>query len=246
MRIDKLLANLGYGSRKDVKQLLKKGLVKADGAKLSSASSHVDPEAQEITVSGETVDYKPYIYLMMHKPQQVISATVDDVHDTVIDILEIEDAVRDPFPVGRLDKDTEGLLLITNDGKFAHALTSPKKGVKKTYEAVLDQDVSEEDTALFKSGVTLDAGYVTKPAELYVKDGIDKKEVIVVISEGKFHQVKRMFEAVGKKVLYLKRTHIGTLALDPDLAPGEYREMSSDEVEDLLEEAYQKKSNGSL
>ncbi|SDH64519.1 ribosomal small subunit pseudouridine synthase A [Alteribacillus persepolensis] len=236
MRIDKLLANSGYGSRKEVKQLLKQGAVEVDGKKAKNGSVHVNPESEEVTVLGEVLEYREFIYLLMNKPQGVISATVDDMHETVIDLLEMEDAVRDPFPVGRLDKDTEGLILLTNDGKFSHALTSPKKGVKKTYEATIDQEVTEADVNTFRKGVVLDDGYQTKPAQLIRKD--PAAEVALTITEGKFHQVKRMFEAVGKKVLYLKRVEIGSLALDESLEPGEYRDMTKEEVEMLFEEAY--------
>lgn len=240
MRIDKLLANTGYGSRKEVKQLLKQGAVEIGGKKVKSGAAQVDPDTEEVVVLGEVLEYREFIYLLMNKPQGVISATVDEVHETVLDILEFEDAVREPFPVGRLDKDTEGLLLLTNDGKFAHALTSPKKGVTKTYEAIIDQEVIEEDISAFSKGVVLEDGYHTKPADLQVKEHAST-EIFLTITEGKFHQVKRMFEAVGKKVLFLKRISIGSLTLDETLEPGEYRDMTEKEVKELLQEAYTKK-----
>jgi 16S rRNA pseudouridine516 synthase len=231
VRIDKLLANSGYGSRKEVKKLLKSGVVKVDDKIIKDAKEHVDPDKQIVTVYGEPVVYKEFIYLMMNKPAGVISATEDVTQETVIDLLEPEDVMYDPFPVGRLDKDTEGLLLLTNDGQLAHQLLSPKKHVPKTYFAVIDQEVTEEDVHAFKEGVTLDDGYVTKPAILTIlKSGI-RSDVEITITEGKFHQVKRMFQARGKRVVYLKRIQMGPLPLDETLQPGEYRELTDEEVE---------------
>ena len=168
MRIDKLLANIGYGSRKEVKGLLKSGAVKVNGTVVKDAKLHVKPDEEVVTVHGEQVEYKEYIYLMMNKPPGVLSATEDDYQETVIDLLELEDSIYEPFPVGRLDKDTEGLLLITNDGKLAHQLLSPKKHVPKTYFAVIEGEVTERDIDAFRSGVTLDDGYLTKPGELVI------------------------------------------------------------------------------
>ncbi|MBH0230204.1 rRNA pseudouridine synthase [Halobacillus yeomjeoni] len=234
MRIDKLLANMGYGTRKEVKGLLKGGNVRVNGQPEKSPKTHIDPEKDSVTVMGEEVDYREFIYLMMNKPGDLISAT-EDAHDTtVIDILQPEDLVFEPFPVGRLDKDTEGLLLITNDGKLAHKLTSPKKDVGKTYYAVIQGKVTEEDVSLFTKGVTLDDGYKTKPAELEILSSDEQSEIELTITEGKFHQVKRMFEAVGKKVLYLQRIRMGDLELDPDLDLGEYRELTDEEIDYLL------------
>ncbi|HJV16572.1 MAG TPA: pseudouridine synthase, partial [Bacillales bacterium] len=231
----KLLANLGYGSRKEVKGLLKSGSVKINDVVVKDAKQHVDPQKETVTLNGEVIEYKEFIYLMMNKPQGVLSATEDNRDETVIDILEIEDQVYDPFPVGRLDKDTEGLLLITNDGKLAHRLLSPKKHVPKTYFAVIDQEVTEDDVMVFKKGVTLDDGYITKPGELKIlKSGI-LSDIELTITEGKFHQVKRMFESVGKRVVYLKRLTMGPLELDETLELGEYRELTDEEIETLKE-----------
>lgn len=153
-----------------------------------------------MTVYGEKIEYKEYIYLMMNKPAGVISATEDVREKTVIDLLEMEDAVYEPFPVGRLDKDTVGLLLLTNDGGLAHQLLSPKKHVPKTYYALVDGTITEEDKKAFAAGIKLDDGYVTKPAQLNIlRSGEIRSEIELTITEGKFHQVKRMFEAVGKK-----------------------------------------------
>jgi 16S rRNA pseudouridine516 synthase len=226
-----MLANLGYGSRKEVKQLLKKGAVKVDDEVVKDAKQHVDTNTQTVTLNDEVIEYKEFIYLMMNKPQGVLSATEDSVGETVIDLLELEDQVYEPFPVGRLDKDTEGLLLITNDGQLAHRLLSPKKHVPKTYFAVIDGEVTEDDVEAFAEGVTLDDGYETKPGELkIVKSGI-RSDIELTITEGKFHQVKRMFEAVGKRVVYLKRISMGPLPLDETLELGEYRELTDEEVE---------------
>ncbi|MFK9091119.1 pseudouridine synthase [Bacillus salipaludis] len=231
MRIDKMLANLGYGSRKEVKQLLKSGAVKVDDVWVKDAKQHVDTTKQTVTLNGEVIEYREFIYLMMNKPQGVLSATEDNSCETVIDLLEMEDQVYEPFPVGRLDKDTEGLLLITNDGQLAHRLLSPKKHVPKTYFAVIEGEVTEADIAAFARGVTLDDGYETKPGELRIlKSGICS-DIELTITEGKFHQVKRMFEAVGKRVVYLQRISMGPLALDETLELGEYRELTDDEVE---------------
>lgn len=233
MRIDKMLANLGYGSRKEVKQLLKSGAVMIDDVVVRDAKQHVNLETQTVTLNGEVIEYKEWIYLMMNKPSGVVSATEDSVDETVIDLLELEDQVYEPFPVGRLDKDTEGLLLITNDGQLAHRLLSPKKHVPKTYFAVIDQEVTEADVEAFAQGVVLDDGYRTKPGELKIlKSGI-RSDIKLTITEGKFHQVKRMFAAVGKRVVYLQRISMGPLELDETLEPGEYRELTDEEVEKL-------------
>ncbi|RTR29542.1 rRNA pseudouridine synthase [Robertmurraya yapensis] len=235
MRIDKMLANLGFGSRKEVKKLLKDGAVKVNDRVIKDAKEHVDPEKDTVTLHGEAVEYKEFIYLMMNKPPGVISATEDNHDQTVIDLLEMEDAVFSPFPVGRLDKDTEGLLLITNDGQLSHRLLSPKKHVPKTYFAVIDQEVTEEDVEAFKHGVVLDDGYETKPGELKILKSGTRSDIELTITEGKFHQVKRMFEAVGKRVVYLKRLTMGPLELDESLELGEYRELTDEEIESLME-----------
>ncbi|MCA1037846.1 rRNA pseudouridine synthase [Bacillus infantis] len=235
MRIDKVLANLGYGSRKEVKKLLKDGSVTVNDEKIKDAKQHVDPEKDLIRINGETVEYREFIYLMMNKPPGVISATEDNRDETVIDLLEAEDLIFEPFPVGRLDKDTEGLLLITNDGQLAHRLLSPKKHVPKTYFAVIDQEVTEEDVTAFRKGVILDDGYATKPGELNILKSGERSDIELTITEGKFHQVKRMFEAVGKKVVYLQRLSIGPLRLDETLELGEYRELTEEELQSLME-----------
>jgi len=234
MRIDKLLSNIGFGSRKEVKQLLKTGAVKIDGEPVKDPKTHVDPERQQVIVNDERVEYKEFVYLLMNKPAGYLSATEDEYQETVINLLEMEDAIFQPFPVGRLDKDTEGLLLLTNDGQLSHQLLSPKKHVPKTYYAVILGEVTDEDVIAFKKGVELDDGYVTKPAKLEILSSGNQSVIHVTITEGKFHQVKRMFESVGKKVTYLKRISMGPIELDEEeLKTGEYRELTDEEVEAL-------------
>jgi 16S rRNA pseudouridine516 synthase len=234
VRIDKMLSNLGYGSRKEVKKLFKDGAVQVNDKVVKDPGHHVDTEKDKVLVHDEEIHYREFIYLMMNKPPGVISATEDVRDETVIDLLEMEDTIFEPFPVGRLDKDTEGLLLLTNDGQLAHRLLSPKKHVPKTYFAVIDGEVTAEDAQAFKEGVVLDDGYETKPAELNIlKSGI-RSDIELTITEGKFHQVKRMFQAVGKRVVYLKRLSMGPLKLDETLELGEYRELTDEELQLLL------------
>ncbi len=233
MRIDKYLSNMGFGSRKEVKILLKTKAVEVNGKVVRDPKVHVDEHADQVLVGGEPVAYTEFIYLLMNKPQDVISATEDKYDQTVIDLLAEEDRHFEPFPVGRLDKDTEGFLLLTNDGKLAHELLSPKKHVDKTYYAKIEGIVTEEDTKAFEEGVTLDDGYVTKPASLNILESAAFSEIELTITEGKFHQVKRMFESVGKRVVYLKRLSMGPLSLDPELDLGEYRHLTEEEVNSL-------------
>lgn len=233
MRLDKLLANMGYGSRKEVKQLLKQKAVTVDGDYVKDAALHVDPEKQIVSVFGERVVYTEFVYFIMNKPPGVISATEDLRDETVIDLLEPLHQHFQPFPVGRLDKDTEGLLLLTNDGQLAHNLLSPKKHVPKVYYAQIEGVVTEEDAVKFANGVELDDGYVTKPGKLVILKSAQQSEIELTIQEGKFHQVKRMFEAVGKRVTYLKRISMGSLKLDENLALGEYRELTAEELNGL-------------
>ena len=235
MRLDKLLANMGYGTRKEVKVLLKQKAVTVDGDVVKDSAMHVDPEKQNVSVLGERVEYVEFIYVMMNKPPGVISATEDKFDQTVIDLLDPYFQNFEPFPVGRLDKDTEGLLLITNDGTLTHNLLSPKKHVPKWYYAKIDGVVTEADIEAFAQGVTLDDGYHTKPGELKILASGEQSEIELMIQEGKFHQVKRMFESVGKTVTYLKRLSMGPLALDEELALGDYRELTKEELQSLLE-----------
>lgn len=238
MRIDKLLANMGVGSRKELKTAIRKGAVTVNDLVVRDPGKHVDPEADQIHFRGQQIIYKEYVYLIMHKPAGVISATEDTYHETVIDLLPEEYRIFAPFPVGRLDIDTEGLLVLTNDGQLSHQLLSPKKHVDKTYFARIDQPVTKVDREIFSKGVVLDDGYKTLPAWLEVLDAPGRNEVHITIQEGKFHQVKRMFQAVDKQVEYLKRISMGGLRLDKKLEIGQVRELTQEELH-LLE---QKKS----
>ncbi|MDY6011724.1 pseudouridine synthase [Clostridium sp.] len=230
-RLDKIISNLGYGSRKEIKGLARKGFIEVDGVIEKDSSKLIDPEKSVIKINGEQIFYREFIYLMMNKPDGVVSATYDSRDETVIDLLEVDHQAFEPFPVGRLDKDTVGLLLLTNDGELNHRLISPKWKVDKVYYAKIDKKVTEEDVEKFKKGITLDDGYVCKEAILEIIDATDEgSEVNITIQEGKFHQVKRMFEAVGKNVTYLQRIEFGGLPLDEDLEEGEYRELTEEEV----------------
>lgn len=232
MRIDKYLANMGIGSRKEVKSYISKGLIYVNGEVIKKSAQQVDENRDKIEYNHEQIIYKPYIYLMLNKPQGVISAT-KDYSKTVIDILDEKYQDRDIFPVGRLDKDTEGLLILTNDGKFAHDLLSPKKKVDKKYYAKLKHNLKEEDIKTFQNGIFFEKeNYLTKPAILEI---ISDDEAYITIQEGKYHQVKRMFHAVDNEVLYLKRVSMGKLNLDENLNFGEYRQLTQEEI-DLLKE----------
>jgi 16S rRNA pseudouridine516 synthase len=232
-RLDKVLSNSGYGTRKEMKNLLKDGAIKVNGDVIRDGSVHVDPETSSIEISGEPLNYRKYVYLMMNKPAGVISATEDNKLRTVLDIIPDNYRCFGLFPAGRLDIDTEGLLVLTNDGQLAHEILSPKKHVPKKYFAIVQGRVTEDDTEAFKKGVTLDDGYLTMPAELEILKFGTISEIELVLHEGKFHQVKRMFEAVGKKVIFLKRIEMGGLKLDTGLQSGECRELSPVEVEML-------------
>ncbi|MHA6483684.1 pseudouridine synthase [Paenibacillus sp. strain BS8-2] len=243
LRIDKLLANMGHGTRSEIKKAVKNGKVSVDGITVKDSGMIVDPSIQAVSFEGEVVSYKSVVYIMLNKPSGVVSATEDNRDRTVVDLLRPEDRLLEPFPVGRLDKDTVGLLLLTNDGVLAHELLSPRKHVDKTYEALVLGKVDETDVEAFHSGVTLDDGYVTMPSELHIievkamENVADDEEngesslIRLTIREGKFHQVKRMFQSVGKRVLTLKRLSMGPLKLDESLAEGAYRELTGVEVE---------------
>lgn len=229
MRLDKLLANVGIGSRKEVKEMLKKRRVTVNQIVVKDGSKQVVPDKDQIEASGKPVTYQAYYYIMLHKPKDVVSATTDNRDKTVIDLVRSSYSHVNLFPVGRLDKDTEGLLLLTNDGELGHRLTSPKKAISKTYYAVIEGRVTEDDCQSFKRGVELDDGYTTLPAELHILTSGKISEVRIVITEGKYHQIKRMFAAVDKRVTYLRRLSMGELHLDSQLDPGKYRELTKEE-----------------
>ena len=231
LRLDKYLADIGIGTRSEIKLWIRKGRVKVNGEVVTKPERKVVPE-DEVCFDEKKVNYEKYSYYMLHKPSGVVSATRDNLSTTVLDLLEGE-KVKDLFPVGRLDKDTEGFLLITNDGKLAHNLLSPKKHVDKLYFAKVKGKVTREDQLAFLEGVMIEEGYRTLPAKLIIQKSDDISEIELTIQEGKFHQVKRMFHAVGKEVIYLKRLSMGGLSLDPNLAPGEYRPLTASEIKYL-------------
>ncbi len=233
-RLDKVLSNLGYGTRKEVKALVKEGLIEIDNVVVKDSGMKVNTDDSEIKISGEIVNYREYIYLIMNKPNGVVSATFDNYDETVVDLLDPEHQAFKPFPVGRLDKDTVGLLLLTNDGELNHRLIAPKWHVDKVYYAEIDKMVKEEDIEAFKLGITLDDGYKCLPAGLQILESDENgARVEVTVQEGKFHQVKRMFNSLGKNVVYLRRIKFGPIDLDLNLEEGEYRELSEEEVKSL-------------
>lgn len=237
MRLDKFLADMGYGSRKEVKGYIKKGRVTVNDQTIKSDKAQVNEQTDRICFDQELIHYQRWYYYLLHKPAGVISATVDSYEDTVLDLFSEEDFREDLFPVGRLDKDTEGFLLITNDGGLAHQLLSPKKHVEKEYYAQVDGIMTAADQTIFEKGVQLD-GEWTLPAQLTII-GVDHaegtSEIRLVLHEGKFHQVKRMVHAVGKEVRYLKRIRMGGLALPADLPVGSYRPLTADELTALVQ-----------
>lgn len=228
MRLDKFLSEASLYSRKDVRGLVKRGAVSVNGSPAKAPDMKVDETADTVSVNGETIRYRKFIYLMLNKPQGYLSATEDDHDPVVVDLVPEDLKHFAPFPVGRLDKDTEGLLLLTNDGKFDHELMSPRKNLYKRYYAELDAPAVPEDIDSFAAGMEFKE-FTAKPARLEI-DPADPKKVYVEIAEGKFHQVKRMCERVGKNVLFLKRVAIGELQLDETLPCGSVRELTADEL----------------
>lgn len=230
-RIDRVLSHLGFGTRKEVKALVRAGRVRVNQAVVRDASAHIDPVRDQLEVDGVSVHYRRHIYLMMNKPSGVLTATRDERQPVVTDLLEPEHRAFEPFPVGRLDKDTEGLLLLTNDGTLAHRLLLPRFHVPKVYYVRVSGYVRTDLEDAFQTGVRLDDGYVTMPAQLRILQADHAtSEVEVTLTEGKYHQVKRMFAAFGHTVLYLKRIRMGPLDLDPVLEPGAYRELTEAEL----------------
>lgn len=229
-RLDKLLAGTGKWSRREVKALVRQGLVRVDGRLAASAEDKLDPAAAIITVAGETISLCRFTYVMLHKPAGVLTATEDRKQPTVLDLLPPELRRIGLAPVGRLDKDTEGLLLLTNDGELAHRLLSPKYHVEKRYFARVDGELSATDAEAFARGMTLGGGLECLPAGLELLPG---HACIVTLREGKFHQVKRMLAARGAPVLYLKRLSMGPLVLEDSLAAGAYRLLRAEEISAL-------------
>ncbi len=229
MRLDKYLADMGVGTRSEVKVFIKKRRVQVGNEVVNDPNRKVTVGVDSVRVDGREVSYVHYEYYMLNKPAGVLSATEDKHAKTVIDLIETSKR-KDLFPVGRLDKDTEGLLLITNDGDLAHSLLSPKKHVDKEYYAKVEGVVTNEDIEAFAKGLQVDEDFQAMPAKLTILSQGEFSEITLIIQEGKFHQVKRMFEAVGKKVVYLKRLSMGLLQLDESLQPGEYREVTQEEL----------------
>ena len=229
LRLDKYLADLSVGTRTEVKQYIKRGRVTVNGQVVTSPEFKIQTGSDQVEFDQMPLSYEHFEYYMLNKPSGVVSATRDKFGKTVVDL--IEDANRkDLFPVGRLDKDTEGLLLITNDGDLAHQLLSPKKHVDKVYFAKINGRVTEEDKKVFAEGLVVDEELTAMPAKLEILKSDEESEILLTIKEGKFHQVKRMFEAVGKEVTYLKRMSMGSLKLDEGLALGEYRKLTEEEL----------------
>ena len=235
IRLDKYLADMGCGTSQEVKKLIRSGQVSVDGAVVKKPDTKVEQTVQEVCLNGEKVGYESFEYYMLNKPAGVISATEDRSCQTVVDLIK-EKKRKDLFPVGRLDKDTEGLLLITNDGELAHRLLSPKKHVDKCYFARVSGKVTEDDVRSFENGVnigSLEQPEITMPGKLEIITSDEISQIHLTIQEGKFHQVKRMSQAVGKEVIYLKRLRMGTLVLDENLSIGEYRPLTKEELEKL-------------
>ena len=237
MRLDKFLVACAVGSRTEVKNFLKSGRVTVNGKKEKSAKLQINEETDEICFDGQKLEYEEFVYYMMNKPQGVISATEDTKHKTILDLMDDYARAKEVFPVGRLDIDTHGLLLLTNDGKLAHALLSPKRHVDKTYLARINGVMTDADVETFAQGVPL-KDFTCHPAKLELVSVDTEKEeslVRVTIAEGKFHQVKRMVAYCGKEVVDLQRLTMGTLTLDDDLKRGVWRRLSKEELEGLLE-----------
>ena len=234
MRLDKIVGSTGRWSRREVKQLVKEGRILVDGKPAPAADEKYDPEQSEIRVDGEALCFSTYHYVMLHKPAGVLSATEDRRAGTVLELLPPELQKLELFPVGRLDKDTEGLLLMTDDGALAHRLLSPKHHVDKVYYAKTDGVLTEADCAALAEGLVLEDGLHCLPAKLEILSAGAQSEVLITLREGKFHQVKRMLASRGAPVLYLKRLSMGPLRLDPQLECGKWRYLSKTETDALL------------
>ena len=233
MRLDKFISATTTLSRAEAKKIIKKGILIND-ILVKSPDYKIDEINDQVIVNGNRLFYQKYVYIMMNKPQNVISATDDAIDKTVVDLLEEKDRIYKVFPVGRLDKDTEGLMLLTNDGELAHKLISPKKDVEKKYYVEVSGELKEEHLELVKDGLVIDEGYKCKSAQLEILESSKVKSIAnIYITEGKFHQVKRMMKALGTTVTYLKRLSIGTLELDKTLKLGEYRYLTDKEIKNL-------------
>lgn len=235
IRLDKYLADMGLGTRTEVKQYIRKGRISVDGQTIRKPEFKIDEKRAAVLADGEAIPYVQYEYYMLNKPAGVVSATEDAREQTVVELIDGRKR-KDLFPVGRLDKDTEGLLLITNDGSLAHRLLSPKKHVDKVYYAKVKGFVTEDIVERFACGIDIGIGEeeMTLPAKLQIIHTGETSEIRLTIQEGKYHQVKRMFRAVDMEVIYLKREAMGALKLDPALPAGAYRTLTEGELESLL------------
>lgn len=233
MRLDKYICKTLGLSRTEAKKIIKKGIL-VENKLIRDVSIKIDESKDKVYVEGKLLTYNKYVYFMMNKPQNVISATEDNLSRTVIDLLKIEDKILSPFPVGRLDKDTEGLIFLTNDGELAHLLLSPKKNIDKKYYVEVDNSISEKNVIEFYNGIRLEDGYLCKSAQLEIIETTESfSKAFITISEGKFHQIKRMMQAINCKVTYLKRLSIGSLILDNSLELGAYRSLTEKEIKNL-------------
>lgn len=235
MRLDKFFTSQSLATRKEAKELVKQGRITVNGETVKFSDTQIDPSCDIILLDGKNVSYKEYIYIMLNKPQGVVSATEDRQHQTVLDLVPPALYRKGLFPAGRLDKDTEGFVLLTDDGDFAHRILSPQKHIPKTYHAIINKPIDETDISAFREGLRLSDGTVCMRAELRLLEDSAEPLVEVVLQEGKYHQVKRMFESRGKRVVYLKRTQMGGLPLDPELKSGECREILHKELEKILD-----------
>lgn len=229
-RLDKILASQGALSRRDVKEIIKKGRVTLNGTAVSDSAVKVDLNVDTVAIDGEQITLKKHIYIMMNKPQGVISASDSENDETVVDLVPDEMFRKGLFPAGRLDKDTTGFVLITDDGDFAHKILSPKNHIFKTYLARLEHELAASDIEKLEKGITLSDGTTLKEAKVEIVENTENPLVKIMICEGKYHQVKRMFAATGNKVIALHRSKMGELSLDPRLKPGECREITPEEL----------------
>lgn len=230
MRLDKFLSEKGIGTRKQIKEYVKNGRATVNGTVAKSSDMHIDENKDEIAFDGNVLTYSKFYYFMLNKPADVVSSTRAGKSVTVVDLLK-DEGVKDLFPVGRLDKDTVGLLLLTNDGILAHNLLSPKKHVDKEYEVYLDHEITDEELHKLEGGVDIGDEEITLPARAFRAPDKEGHQVIhLIIHEGRFHQVKRMLNAVDNEVVFLRRLSMGSLKLDENLAEGEYRPLTEDEI----------------
>lgn len=235
MRIDKFLSDMGIATRKEASNIARRGGILLNGTPIKDCAKHIDPEKDEIIFCGRVVSYQKFRYFMLNKPEGYVSATEDGRDKTVLDLLPVEYKKFNLFPCGRLDKNTLGLMLITDNGELAHRLLSPKRHVKKIYAYRSKFPLTDEEKALLEGGVALDDGYETKPAEIELS--ADRASGHIALVEGKYHQIKRMFEAVHNKITYLERVTFGPLILDGGLARGEWRELTAEEISALEDAA---------